>query len=96
MIGTSNNSVKKSYRRIDDDINIERVFFLYGNENLLKVDTIDMIMDKLESMNPFSHIIIIIFSYNNLIKRKTRYSSSVVSGFEHISVDETPHTLHTK
>lgn len=81
MIWTSKYPVSETNGWIDNDIRGIGKFLFHTSKKLSKVDTVDMIVDKLESMNPFLHIVIIIGTYDYFFEGKSRNEPFIMFGF---------------
>jgi hypothetical protein len=66
MIGSSKNPIPEAHRWIDYTVGGVEMFSLHGAEKLAKVDIIDMIVDKFESMNSAPHFFSIQFTDDDL------------------------------
>jgi len=70
MIWSTKNPISQTDRRIYYDVWLIGEFLLHGSKKLLKVDTVDMVMDKFKTMDFPLHLLIIICSYDDFFKRK--------------------------
>jgi hypothetical protein len=81
VIGSSKNPIPETHGRIDYTVGYVGIFFLHGVEKLAKVDMVDTIMDKFESMNSAPHLLSIQFSNNDFIKCKSGDRALIVLAF---------------
>ena len=81
MIRSPKNPISQTHRWIDYAVWCVEVFFLHRAEKLAKVDMVDMIMDKFESMNPAPHFFSIQFSNNDFLKCKSGNRALIVLAF---------------
>lgn len=61
-----------------------------------KVDTVDTVMDKLESMDPPLHILIVIGADEDLVERESWDDRFIIMGFLHGIVGGKSHTNRTR
>ena len=81
MIGSSKNPIPQTHRWIDYTVWFVTIFSLHGGEKFPKVDTIDMIVDKFESMNSAPHFFSIQFTNDDFLKCKSGDRASIVLAF---------------
>ena len=81
MIGSSKNPIPETHRWINYTVWFVTIFSLHGGEKFPKVDMIDMIMDKFESMNSAPHFFSIQFTDYNFLECKSRNRAFIVLAF---------------
>lgn len=81
MIRSPKNPISETHRWIDYTVGYVGIFFFHGGEKLAKVDMVDTIMDKFESMNSAPHFLPIQFSNNDFLKCKSGNGALIVLAF---------------
>lgn len=81
MIRSPKNPISETHGRIDYTVGCVGIFFLHGAEKLAKVDMVDTIVDKFESMNSTPHFFSIQFSNNDFLKCKSGNRALIVLAF---------------
>lgn|GEM_PF-2559133 len=81
MIWSSQHPISEADRGIYYDVWIIGEFLFHMSKKFLKVDMVDMIMDKFKTMNFSLHFFVIQCSYDDFIERKIRNSMFIVLGF---------------